>query len=155
VDPGAYSYSNDPISNWLRFSTESHNTIEINDTPQNMSEGWFQDWTDNNKFNFVKGVTQNVPGFKHTRETLFMKDSFSIVSDVVQAPDGKHKYQQNWHFLPAANPVLDASTKKVSTAFNDTNGNIQVVPADPEQSTANLNKGYYSSAFYSVADTKY
>ncbi len=155
VDPGAYSYSNDPISNWLRFSTESHNTIEINDTPQNMSEGWFQDWTDNNKFNFVKGVTQNVPGFKHTRETLFMKDSFSIVSDFVQAPSGKHKYQQNWHFLPAANPVLDSSTKKVSTAFNDINGNIQVVPADPEQSTANLNKGYYSNAFYSVADAKY
>lgn len=155
VDPGAYSYSDDPISNWLRFSTESHNTIEINDMPQNLSEGWFQDWTDNSKFNFVTGVTQNVPGFKYSRDTLFLKSSFSIVSDVVQAPAGTNKYQQTWHFLPAASPKLDASTKKVSTVFNDTYGDIQVVPADPEQVTATLDHGYYSNAFYSVSDATY
>ncbi|WP_173219187.1 DUF7594 domain-containing protein [Paenibacillus alba] len=155
VDPGAYSYSNDPISNWLRFSTEAHNTIEINDTPQNLAEGWFQDWTDNSKFNFVTGVTQNVPGFKHSRETLFLKSSFSIVSDVVEAPSGTNKYQQTWHFLPTANPALDASAKKVSTVFGDTYGDIQVVPADPEQFTATLDHGYYSNAFYSVSDATY
>ncbi|WP_158082259.1 DUF7594 domain-containing protein [Paenibacillus ferrarius] len=155
VDPGAYSYSDDPISNWLRFSTESHNTIEINDTPQNLAEGWLQDWTDNSKFNFVTGVTQNVPGFKHSRDTLFLKSSFSIVSDVVQAPSGTNKYQQTWHFLPRANPALDASTKKVSTVFGDTYGDIQVVPADPEQLTATLDNGYYSNAFYSVSSATY
>lgn len=155
VDPGAYSYSDDPISNWLRYSTESHNTIEINDTAQNLSEGWFQDWTDNSKFNFVTGVTQNVPGFKHSRETLFLKSSFSIVSDIVEAPSGTNKYQQTWHFLPTASPTLDASTKKVSTVFGDTYGDIQVVPADPEQVTATLDHGYYSNAFYSVSDATY
>ncbi|MBP1963226.1 DUF7594 domain-containing protein [Paenibacillus aceris] len=155
VDPGAYSYSDDPIANWLRFSTEAHNTIEINDTAQNLSEGWMQDWTDNSKFNFVTGVTQNVPGFKHSRDTLFLKSSFSIVSDVVEAPSGTNKYQQTWHFLPTAKPTLDASTKKVSTVFGDTYGNIQVVPADPEQFTATLDHGYYSNAFYSVSDATY
>ncbi|WHY19872.1 heparinase II/III family protein [Paenibacillus sp. G2S3] len=155
VDPGTYSYSNDSISNWLRYSTEAHNTIEINDTPQNLTEGWMQDWTDNSKFNFVSGVTQNVPGFKHSRDTLFLKSSFSIVSDVVQAPLGTNKYQQTWHFLPTANPALDASTQKVSTVFNDTYGDIQVVPADHEQITATLDNGYYSNAFYSVSNSTY
>jgi hypothetical protein len=155
VDPGSYTYTNEPVSNWLRFSTEAHNTIEIDDTAQNLTSGSIRDWTDNSKFNFVNGVTQNVPGFTHSRETLFLKSSFSIVSDYVQSPMGTHKYQQTWHFLPEANPTLDSATKRVSTVFNDTYGNIQVVPADPDQFAATLDNGYYSNVFYTVADATY
>lgn len=155
VDPGALSYSDEPISNWLRFSTEAHNTIEINDTAQNTAEGGLQSWVDNGKFNFAQGVTRNVPGFTYLRDVLFLKSSFSIVSDYVHAPAGTNKYQQTWHFLPTANPVIDATNKKVSTVFNDTYGDIQVVPADPEQFTATLDRGYYSNAFYSVSNATY
>ncbi|WP_310188336.1 DNRLRE domain-containing protein [Bacillus sp. 3255] len=155
VDPGALSYSDEPVSNWLRFSTESHNTIEINDTAQTTAEGSLQDWADNGKFNYVQGVTRNVPGFTYVRDVLFLKSSYSIVSDYVRASGGSNKYQQTWHFLPSANPALAESSKKTNTRFNDAYGNMQVVPADPGQLTASLDHGYYSQAFYSVADATY
>jgi hypothetical protein len=168
VDPGTMSYSDEPISNWLRYSTEAHNTIEMNDTAQNWTEGFSQklssysraegsleQWVDNQKFNFVEGDVRNVPGFTHVRDVLFLKSSFSIVSDYLHSPGGTNKYQQTWHFLPTANPVINENSKRVSTVFNDTYGDIQVIPADPDQITASLDDGYYSEAFYSVTKSKY
>lgn len=156
VDPGTYSYSDEPISNWLRYSTEAHNTVEINRQSQDLTEGEFRHWVDNEKFNFLEGVIYNVPGFTFYRDVLFLKSSFTIVSDYIRAPEGKHQYRQNWHFLPAANPVLDPITRQVRTTFHDHLGNIHVIPADPEQlSDAKLKDGYYSHTFYNVSNAKY
>ncbi|GGI45799.1 hypothetical protein GCM10008018_13930 [Paenibacillus marchantiophytorum] len=152
VDPGTYTYTSNPISNWLRYSAESHNTIEFNDATPNITEAALQMWTDNKKFNFLEGITRNTAGFKHYRDVLFLKSSYSIVSDYVQAPTKVNKFQQTWHFLPSANPTKKPITNKVTTTFNDTNGNIQVVPADPGQLVATLDNGYFSDVQYSVTD---
>lgn len=156
VDPGTYSYSDEQISNWLRFSTEAHNTIEINQQSQDLTEGAFRYWTDNGIFNFLEGVIYNVPGFVYSRDVLFLKSSFTIVSDYIRAPEGKHLYRQHWHFLPTANADLDPITKQVRTKFHDHLGDILVIPANPERlSDAIMKDGYYSNAFYTVSNSKY
>ncbi|MBP1963203.1 alginate lyase family protein [Paenibacillus aceris] len=156
VDPGTYSYSDEPISNWLRYSTEAHNTVEINRQSQDMTEGVFRYWTDNESFNFLEGIIYNVPGFIYYRDVLFLKSSYTIVSDYIRAPEGLHEYRQHWHFLPTANPVLDPVTGQVRTTFHDHLADIQIIPADPEQlSEAEIKDGYYSKAFYTVSNSKY
>ncbi|WP_422657787.1 heparinase II/III family protein [Paenibacillus sp. EC2-1] len=156
VDPGTYSYSDEPISNWLRFSTEAHNTVEINQQSQDLTEGAFRHWTDNNRFNFIEGVIYNVPGFAYSRNVLFLKTSFTIVSDYICAPEGKHLYRQHWHFLPTANVNLDSVSKKAQTNFLDHLGDIHVIPVDPQRlSEATMKQGYYSNAFYTVTNSKY
>jgi len=156
VDPGTYSYSDEPISNWLRFSTEAHNTVEINRQSQDLTEGIFRHWADNEIFNFLEGVIYNVPGFTYSRDVLFLKSSYTIVSDYIRAPEGRHQYRQHWHFLPIASPILDPITKQARTRFDDHLGNITIIPADPEQlSEAVMKDGYYSNAFYTVSNSKY
>ncbi len=156
VDPGAFTYSHDDISNWLRKTTEAHNTIEINGKNQDSSLGGeMSPLVQNERFDFLTGETYATKGFTHTRNIMFIKSGFWIVSDHVTGGSGENTYKQNWHFPPKANLNIENESKKSVTSFDDEGPDIQVVPADPEELNAEVLDGYYSEKFYSVEEAKY
>lgn len=156
VDPGTYTYSHDDISNWLRKTTQAHNTIEINGVAQDSSLGGeLERLVQNPEFDFLTGETLGTPGFVHERNVLFVKPGFWIVSDQVSGGTGINSYEQNWHYLPHANVTIEEETNRSYTSFGDNGPDIQVIPADPEELKARLSDGYYSDRFYSVQDAKY
>ena len=156
VDPGAYSYSSDPRSDWLRKTTEAHNTVEVDNLPQNnTAAGEITHFVSNPAFDLISGNTDASAGAWHARSVLTLRSGMSLVSDQLKPRDtATHRYEQNWHFLPDANPVQTATSKAAVTKFAS-GANLTVVPADPEKLTASVRNGYYSPAFYHVSDAKY
>ncbi|RZT28199.1 heparinase II/III-like protein [Kribbella sp. VKM Ac-2569] len=156
VDPGAYSYSSDPRSDWLRKTTEAHNTVEVDNLPQNnTAAGEITHFVSNPAFDLISGNTDASAGAWHARSVLTLRSGMSLVSDQLKPRDtATHRYEQNWHFLPDANPVQTATSKAAVTKFAS-GANLAVVPADPEKLTASVRNGYYSPAFYHVSDAKY
>jgi hypothetical protein len=156
INPGRYNYSGDTISAWLRSSTESRNTIEIDNGAMNRNATvkTVSKWETTPGFDFTEASHNGYSGFTTTRSILFVKPSYWIVSDTVNPTSGSHSYEQLWHFLPNANLNLDSATGKVTTAFHS-GANLQVVPADPTSLTPNLRDGYFSPAYGVVTTAKY
>ena len=156
VDPGRkdYNYS-DTTTIWLRGSTEAHNTIEIDDTAQDLYDrGEINSRITNGSFDFFEGYSNAYEDTKHTRSVLFIKPNYWIVSDIVLSDSDTTKFNQAWHFLPDAAPSINAQTDKVTT---NTSGeaNIQIIPADPGNITASLEDGYYSKAYGVYSEAEY
>lgn len=158
IDPGRYHYvGTDPDRRWI-ISTAAHNTIEINGKTQELAKqlGEVEEWVTNDSFDFVKISTPNNPGFKHTRNILFVKPGYWIVSDYVTNPDAtkQNTYRQMWHTLPNANLALDGVSKSFYTDFME-GANISVVPADPDALTASLEEGLYSPSGSAIMPAAY
>ncbi|NIK61658.1 heparinase II/III family protein [Kribbella shirazensis] len=156
VDPGAYSYSTDPRSVWLRKSTEAHNTVEVDNTPQDSTAaGALTHFVSNPSFDLISGNTDASAGAWHARSVLALRNGVTLVSDQLRPRDtAAHRYEQNWHFLPDAN-LTQAGTSKAAVTRFGSGANIAVVPADPEKLTASVANGYYSQEFYRVSSAKY
>jgi hypothetical protein len=155
-DTGAFTYSDDPRSVWLRDSTESQTTIEIDGKAQQRgAEADFETFVTNRSFDFVRVWTDATPGVRHTRTVLFVRPELWLVTDHLHpSSDQSHRYRQNWHFLPDANPVISQDSLATVTSFAE-GANLWIVPADPQHLSAQLNNGYYSPRFYAVSDTTY
>ena len=156
TDTGVASYDdNDPIAYWQKNLTRSQNSIEINDIPQTLSflnEKAAQPPSEsrmiiNDGFDMFTGWNDaNVQGtniYRHTRNVLFVRPSFFIVSDHVSAPPstGVNKYNMTWHMHPTAKISYDENTKIAKSNFAG-GANIYVVPADPEKLDGKLDDGY-------------
>jgi hypothetical protein len=154
---GNYTYAN-PKTMWLRDSTESKNTVEIDDLPMNQgaSVKIFNNWKTNKAFDFAEAFHNGYSGFTSARSILFVKPKYWIVSDteIPVSNSVNHNYDQLWHFLPTANPNLNSTTKATTTAFSS-GANLQIAPADPDSITATIRNGYYSSGYGSVTKAKY
>ncbi len=154
IDPGRGDYS---TQNWLTARTQSHNTIEIDGIAQNrkldagesyLSKGvdfdLYEGTTLENQYTDSDGITYR---FTHKRKVAFIDSRFWIVTDYLQPDDDtSHKYEQTWHFLPEANPVLDADKKSVYTGFA-TGANLHIVPTNNNLTSATLEDGYYSPKY--------
>lgn len=114
-------------------------------------------------------VTLNSPNYLNTkiggqvkvdvdydRSILFIRPGYAIVTDYLKPQDNKsNKYSQGWHFLPDANPTLDAETGIVRTNFPDS-ANIQVIPVQQNDTMEkNLLDGWYSYGTGNVESAKY
>lgn len=155
-DMGAYTYSEDARSDWLRHTTEAHNTIEIDDRPQSSTAaGAITNMVINDAFDLIGGYTDGSAGARHERSVLALHSGLWVVSDRLKPADtATHRYEQNWHFASDASPSLRSGTKATVTGFA-TGANLTVVPADPGRLTAQLRTGYYASELYAVQDAEY
>lgn len=166
VDAGRMSYdNNDPISVWIRTTTNAHNMIRVanltlskggpvpgdsSTTPQGVSK-----YVSNAGFEFATAWHQGYPNFTNTRSVLFVKPAYWIVSDTcVPTTSGTNTYDQFWHFTPDAFPTTPDSSDRVKTTYAS-GGNLQVVPADPTTVTATLENGWYSRTEGSAEQAKY
>ncbi|OQR66036.1 hypothetical protein B6E66_00275 [Streptomyces maremycinicus] len=150
---GAYAYVADPVADWLRLTTRSHNTVTIDGLAQvptaagavtNVSTPWAD---------LADGYTDATPGVRHERSALFLHDLGWIISDsLTPADSAEHSYEQNWHLLPDAALTLDGAG--AHTAF-DSGTQLRIIPADPDAATPALKDGYYSSVTYQVSPASY
>lgn len=148
IDDTYYASSDpsDPRSKWTRQNTRAHNTIEINGKPQRESGAADGGMIVNDQFDLFAGYTEASEGFLHRRRILLVKPSaFWIVSDWLEArsaPEATHRYTQAWHPRPNSRVSIQGVQKVAATAY-PSNGNINIVPADPEKLTAGLADGWW------------
>lgn len=144
VDPGVGKYDDaDPGSNWLRNTTQAHNTVEANGFVQSNIDRKVVKWHSNDGFDFYHGKHRDYAPIQHDRKVFFAKPDFWIVSDLLTGSTISNAYKQYWHFMPTT-VALNGTTKTASTSFSG-EANVKVVPADPTSLTATApTNGYYS-----------
>ncbi|MCL2838525.1 MAG: S-layer homology domain-containing protein [Oscillospiraceae bacterium] len=162
VEAGGGSYVAGSSLAGISNQTFSHNTIEINSGNQLRHPGTTQInqpqkllLATNSIFDFVEAGSNRiwarhiddngneVSGFEIHRKVLFVHNRFWIVSDYIFPDDNlPHNFRQVWR--PDARNFLevDPITKAMSTNFGETSANIQVVPADPEEITARIDRNW-------------
>lgn len=171
ADTGMTSYdSTHPHFQWQRHTTRSHNTIEINGTPQRGSDFLYNYSPNQSKWNGdasldlytsepvdrIVSWTDANTGFRHYRNVSYVKNhNFLIVSDMVSPEvDGvENSYTQNWHTdaNEASNPVIDNVTKIGRTNY-DFGSNLIIAQAVPDNLELSLETGYSA---HSPNPTKY
>lgn len=133
VDPGADDYSDTEINNWLRRTTEAHNTIEVDGRPQQAGvtrATWL--WRSNEGLDIYRGEAQGYRPISHDRVVYFVKPGFWIVSDALTGAAESHDYRQLWHF--PGDPVhVDPGTHVATVGFDTVLGadpvaGVQLVP---------------------------
>lgn len=144
ADPGVDDYNNTASSNWLRYSTEAHNTIEINGVAQGNNNRKILNWQSNGGFDFYYGQHVDYTPIVHNRKIFFAKPDFWIVSDLLTGSTGSGRtYRQLWH-TPPTTITVDPTTERAKTNFSG-EPNVKIVPADPAFVTTTVNtNGYYS-----------
>ena len=144
VDSGLKNYNDDDVSNWLRLTTEAHNTVTIDKKAQStVASGSVTLFNTNKYFDTYKGREGTVAPFVHNRNIMFVKPCFWIVSDHVSGTDGEvHTYDQNWHFSDGSG--LKLSGDVASTNF-ETGADIEIVNVENPNVASSLQDGYYGS----------
>ncbi len=158
---GADNYTEaDPVSHWLRRSTQSHNTVTIDGAVQDpTAAGAVDNLLDGSWARISSGWTDATPGVRHSRDAIMIDggpdaaDGFWLITDTLLPGDsGTHTYEQNWHLLPDADPALDGLTAR--TAFGS-GTNLTIMPLLTDGLTGRIGDGYYSRAFYEVTRSGY
>ncbi len=95
----------------------------------------------------------------YDRSILFIRPGYAIVTDYLKPQSEQdtkvNKYSQGWHFLPDANPTLDAQTGIVQTNFAG-GANIQVIPVwQDDGMEKNLLDGWFSYGTGNATPAKY
>ena len=133
VDPGADDYSDTPINNWMRRTTEAHNTIEVDGRAQEKGvtrATWL--WRSNEGLDIYRGEAEGYRPISHDRVVYFVKPGFWIVSDSLTGAAESHDYRQLWHF--PGDPVhVDPDTDVATVGFDTVQGadpvaGVQLVP---------------------------
>jgi len=119
VDPGADDYSDTDANNWMRRSTEAHNTIEVDGRAQEAGvtrASWL--WRSNDGLDVYRGSAEGYRPIAHDRVVYFVKPGFWIVSDALTGSTAAHDYRQLWHF--PGDPVSVDPDSGVATVGFDT-----------------------------------
>ncbi len=155
TDSGRYGYSKNVISEYLKTAS-AHNTIEIENaayTPHSQSECSITHFASNSMFDFVKGVStpyKDIDAVFH-RSVFFIKDKgFAIVSDYVTCNETARRFNQNWNFMPLANPKSDYNNN-ISTFFPD---GINITLACPAADVASVQDSVFSSGYGMCENSK-
>jgi len=160
ADPTQKNYdTSDPVTAWM-YSTQAHNTIEINETsqktgvmgnlhPENREFNSVYSYIQAESFSYKDhgGLDEN---FTDIREVLMISPEYIIVTDYLN-PDGAdgaeddNRYAQFWHSIPGADMSLDDETGIVKTNFL-TGPNLTIAPVENGiQSIGSLHEGYYEN----------
>jgi len=152
VDSGRYGYSGSDIYTQLR-NASAHNTIEavgVSLGKHSEAGSKFSHFASNNAFDFAASTQYGYANTAHTRNVLFIKDGFAIVSDYVKGSNANQEYRQNWHFLPSNNASMEGNVAKTNFYKK---ANITIAVADAQD--AQIRKGYHSANYGLVAESEY
>ncbi len=133
VDPGAGDYSATPTNDWMRRTTEAHNTVEVDGQPQPPGLPRSTSlWRSNAGLDIYRGKTQAYRPIAHDRVVYFVKPGFWVVSDDLTGDAGAHDYRQLWHF-PGDPVTVDPTTNVATVGFDTVPGaapvaGVQLVP---------------------------
>lgn len=137
VDPGSGDYSSTPVNEWMRRTTEAHNTIEVDGEPQEagITRASYL-WRSNEGLDVYRGEAHGYRPVIHDRVVYFVKPGFWIVSDALTGDTATHDYRQLWHF-PGDPVSVDPATHVATVGFDtvpdaDPVAGVQLVPVGTE-----------------------
>ncbi|MGM9550930.1 MAG: heparinase II/III family protein [Clostridia bacterium] len=152
VDSGRYSYSNfNTIYNDLRYAS-AHNTIEavgVSMASHANAAKPLEYAVNTNSFDFGTSVQTGYSGTTHTRNVMYLKDGYSIVTDYVTGSSSR-EYRQNWHFMPSSNAEMKDNVA-TTNFYNEANITIANAGSD----SALIRDGFHSADYGLVASSKY
>lgn len=133
VDPGAADYTATPTNDWMRRTTEAHNTIEVDREPQAAGVTRAMSlWRSNAGLDVYRGQAMGYDPVEHDRVVYFIKPGFWVVSDDLTGDTAAHDYRQLWHF-PGDPVIVDPATNVATVGFDTVSGadpvsGVQLVP---------------------------
>lgn len=156
VDTGTFTYATDTASNWLKRSTVSHNTIEVDGQRQPREGHERKAFNTNPYVDYVSYAANSTGNVKHTRSLLFIKPNLLLVNDYMEPSNSSnHTYRMNWHMAPQLQPSIEENGKTFAgTPENQGETGVRIISATNGLTTS-IEDGYYTEAFYSVKDSKY
>ena len=106
IDPGTYTYVDDPKwRDWFR-GTAAHNTVQIDGLDQAAAAGPFRwanrpevaihSWKTNSERDLLEAECRYA-GFTHRRRVEFQKPDLIVIVDEIDGPPGDHQVDQLWH----------------------------------------------------------
>ena len=165
INTGRYTYDCRPefwqIYEFIRLNNLGQNTIKVDDTnyrlntdnPQKETGNGQSALVTNGLFDFAEGWTPKNPGKKTNRRVLFVKPGYFIVSDMV-TPSPESKLEQAWHPRYDAGLMIDPVSKKGYTTYQN-KPNIHIIPADPQEISAEVPMGWYCPQYSNVVNSEY
>ena len=146
MDPGVFSYTNDPSSRWQR-STAGHNTVTV-------------DGKDNWKFGGrllrestgagleVLGLSTNEKTpWTHHRTALITPGGYGVVQDQVSTKNGSHEVRVHWR--PSPSLTMQKNSQGLMAKSSTPNApSLKILSSKPVETE--LGAGYYSPHFYEV-----
>lgn len=155
VDPGVYSYASSGASDWMRLTTEAHNTVEVGGVPQPKStqaiptERETLRWYSNAGFDFYQGSHDDYQPVVHNRSVFSPKPGFWIVSDVLAGSTASTGYRQLWHF--PADALLSVDGGEAATSGFGSVPGVVLIPLDPSVTDSVVNSdGYIANGYDSL-----
>ncbi|MFB6719413.1 alginate lyase family protein [Kribbella sp. NPDC056345] len=136
VDSGVGDYSATPTNDWMRRTTEAHNTIEVDGKPQTAGVPRATSlWRSNAGLDVYRGTTKGYQPVVHDRAVYFIKPGYWVVSDDLTGDTAAHDYRQLWHF-PGDPVTVNPKTKVATVGFDTVPGatpgaGVQLVPVAP------------------------
>lgn len=99
-------------------------------------------WATNSGYDYINAwiTSSNFGNITHSRKIFFVRNEYWIISDILTGGSDPHTYEQYFQ-LPRqslGNTKIDPTSKAVCSTFN----NLIIVPADPEELTANIVDGF-------------
>lgn len=101
VDPGLYSYEEDPVSNYFE-STSAHNTVMVDGKDQRKGESKLVHHSEGQDFANATAAHELFEGVNHSRSVSLLNKRTIVVIDKLSSKSD-HTYTQMWHFAPGAN----------------------------------------------------
>ncbi|MFF2455003.1 heparinase II/III family protein [Isoptericola sp. NPDC058082] len=136
VDSGVGDYSATPTNDWMRRTTEAHNTIEVDGEPQAAGVTRAMSlWRSSAGLDVYRGRAMGYDPVAHDRVVYFVKPGFWVVSDDLIGDTAAHDYRQLWHF-PGDPVTVDPTTGVGTVGFDTVPGRepvagVQLVPVSP------------------------
>lgn len=136
VDSGVGDYSATPTNDWMRRTTEAHNTIEVDGKPQAPGVARTMSlWRSSAGLDVYRGQAMGYQPVAHDRVVYFVKPGFWVVSDDLTGDTAGHDYRQLWHF-PGDPVTVDRTTGVATVGFDTVPGaaptaGVQLVPVSP------------------------
>jgi len=104
IDPGVYSYKEDPGRDYV-LSAAAHNTVIINNKTYSGWNTTLDNFITNDSFTYFTATHHNFEGFTFERHLIYLANNMVIVIDNIKSKlldnqKTEHEFQQIFHFSP-------------------------------------------------------
>lgn len=134
---GPYEYGH-PIRMGYFLSTTAHNTVVVDGADQRVGQARVLHWSTSPAVDVLVAEHENVPGVSHRRAVLFVRPSYFVILDRLEARN-THRYAQLFHLNPVLQVTLDCLA--VSTANPAAGPTVKIVPLGEDGLELRLHRG--------------
>ena len=146
IDPGVFSYTNDPSSRWQR-STAGHNTVTVDGRNNGRFGGQIlRESTGEGLEIFGLSTNEKAP-WTHHRTALITPGGYGVVYDQITTKLGNHEVRVHWRPAPSLS-IQKTTQGLIAKNPISSSPSLQILASNSVETE--LGEGYYSPHFYEV-----